>query len=60
MRDFIKHFVRESDGAWLCVEKATLELPQGRIQVTQGSRFSPGTEFMGIDLAKMLDDAYEG
>lgn len=35
---------------------ATLECPKGRIQVTEGSRFHPGAEFMGFDLVKWLDD----
>jgi hypothetical protein len=56
MKNFIKHFVREGDGSWTCREHATLEGPQGRIQVTPGARFTPGTEFMGIDLAKWLDE----
>lgn len=30
--------------------------PQGRIQITPGSRFMRGTSFMGMELAKLLDD----
>lgn len=30
--------------------------PNGRIQVTPGSRFYPGTIFMGFDLAAWLDE----
>lgn len=54
--DFIRHFCRNADGSWACVSHATLECPKGRIQVTEGSRFFPGTEFMGFDLVKWLDD----
>ena len=56
MRDFIKSFVRESDGAWRCLEPAETTLPGGRIQVSPGSRFVRGTCFMGVDLAQLLDE----
>jgi hypothetical protein len=41
------------------MEPATLDLPGGRIHVAPGSRFTLGTSFMGIDLAKLLDEAHE-
>lgn len=52
---FIKHFRREGIGTWVCLEAATLELPEERIQVTPGSRFTLGTRFMNIELAAMLE-----
>jgi hypothetical protein len=58
MEQFIKHFLRESGGVWVCVTPATLDLPQGRVQVTPGARFNVGTKFMNVDLARMLDEAY--
>ena len=58
MDQFIKHFRREGSGDWVCVQAATLELPQGRVQVTPGSRFKIGTRFMNVDLADMLDNEY--
>lgn len=54
--DFIRHFCRNSDGSWSCLSHATLKCPKGRIQVTEGSRFYPGTAYMGFDLVKWLDD----
>lgn len=56
MQDFIKHFVREHDGAWTCVSPAELETDKGRVRVTPGARFTPGTVFMDIDLVEMLED----
>ena len=53
---FASHFCRNPDGSWTCVSHATLESPNGRIQVTEGSTFYPGTTFMGFDLAKWLDE----
>ena len=58
MEQFIKRFRRETGGVWVCMEPATLELPQGRIQVTPGSRFTVGTMFMNVDVARMLDAHY--
>ena len=34
----------------------TFNGPNGRIQVTPGSRFFPGTIFMGFDLAACLEE----
>ena len=58
MKNFIKHFAREPDGMWTCVSPAELETVRGRVQVTPGTRFSPGTLFMGIDLVGMLEDEF--
>ena len=51
-----KSFVREQDGAWRCIEPAELDLPTGRIQVAVGARFTPGTRFMGVDIARLLEE----
>ena len=59
MHQFIKHFVREAPGVWTCIEAADLLLPQGRVQVTAGTRFTPGSKFMGVELARLLEEQYE-
>jgi hypothetical protein len=59
MEQFIKHFRREAPGIWVCEETANMQLPEGRIQVTPGSRFTLGTSFMNVDLARILEDAYQ-
>jgi hypothetical protein len=48
-------FTRNADGSWTCTEATTLAHPAGRIQVTEGSRFYPGTSFMGIDVVGWLE-----
>ena len=58
MQQFIKHFRRESGGVWVCEEPATLDLPQGRVQVTPGTRLTIGSKFMNVDLARMLDEEH--
>ena len=59
MHQFIKHFVREAPGIWTCIEPADLLLPQGRVQVAAGTRFTPGSKFMGVELARLLEEQYE-
>jgi hypothetical protein len=58
VRNFIKHFVRQDQGVWLCVEPADVMLPQGRVQVSPGTRFTPGSMFMGVEMVQLLDEEY--
>jgi hypothetical protein len=58
MEQFIKNFSRQGAGDWICVQDATLDMPQGRVQVTEGSRFIVGMKFMNVDIARMLDAEY--
>jgi len=55
---FAKHFCRHRDGSWTCISPATMASPAGRIQVAPGSRFYPGTIFMGFDIAHWLEGRY--
>lgn len=59
MNQFIKHFRRDPSGVWICQSPAEVLLPEGRIQVTAGSRFAKGTTFMNVDLAALLEEQYE-
>jgi hypothetical protein len=56
MNNALKAFRRSPDGTWVCVEHTTFEGPNGRIQVTPGTAFAPGTRFMDVDMAKWLDE----
>ena len=56
MQEFYRSFTRNADGSWTCIAPATLAHPVGRIQVAEGSCFYPGTQFMGIDLVRWLED----
>ena len=56
MDAFIQAFRRDADGSWTCVTPTTFDGPNGRMQVAPGTRFTRGTSFMGIDLAKWLDE----
>jgi hypothetical protein len=58
VQQFIKHFRREGAGVWVCVEPASVDLPEGRIQAAPGARFAIGTKFMNVDIARLLDAEY--
>jgi hypothetical protein len=59
MQNFIKHFVREGQGIWVCIEPGEIYLPEGRVQVTPGTRFTIGFKFMGVELARLLEVQYQ-
>jgi hypothetical protein len=51
-----RSFVRNPDGSWTCIAGTTVIHPRGRMQVAEGSRFYPGTEFMGVDIVALLEE----
>jgi hypothetical protein len=55
MDPFADHFCRNPDGSWTCTRPGTFDGPNGRIQVARGTRFYPGTIFMGFDVAAWLE-----
>jgi hypothetical protein len=60
MRSFLQAFRRNADGSWECIEHTSFAGPHGRMEVTRGSVFTPGTPFMGVDLAAWLDEQANG
>ena len=58
MKRFIKHFVREGPGIWACVTPAEWVGPP-RVQVAPGTRFRRGETFMGVDVARLLDEQHD-
>jgi hypothetical protein len=59
MRDFIKCFSRDDNGTWTCVSSCEFDGPTGLIQVSTGSKFVPGTIFMGFDLVQLMEEHQE-
>jgi hypothetical protein len=53
--EFLNRFQREQAGGWTCTKPIKIDGPNGPLFITQGQSFSPGTLFMGLDLAKELD-----
>ena len=55
MTDFLRAFQRGEDGSWTCITKAVYADREARIQVMPGTRFTPGTTLMGVDLVEWLE-----
>lgn len=55
-RDVRRAFWRNEDGSWICIDPVTIEHPNGRVQVAPGTTLLPGMLYMGIDLARWLDE----
>ena len=58
MERYTKHFRRETDGAWTCISHTEIRSSLGRVQVAAGSRFEPGTRFMGVDIVQLLEQEF--
>jgi len=59
MRRFRTNFIREQEGVWRCSSPTTLLLPNGhKIEVAPGTVLTRGTSFMGVELARLLDDVH--
>lgn len=54
--DLWRSWSRTEAGTWTCLAGTTLDHPNGRIQVTPGASFTPGTIYMGVDVAAWLDE----
>jgi hypothetical protein len=52
---FLRRFQRNPDGAWACKEPINVNGPDGLVVIPQGARFGPETLFMGLYLARELD-----
>ena len=56
MGNYFISFRREKDGIWICLEPVAIRHPRGSIEVTPGTCFRKGHDYMGIDLAAWLDE----
>jgi hypothetical protein len=53
--EFLDRFQRQPNGVRACMRSTKVDGPSGPIMIDQGASFGPGTLFMGLDLAKELD-----
>jgi hypothetical protein len=51
-----RHFRRDADGSWHCIQGLTVPHPSGRIEVAVGTRLERGRRFMGVDLAAWIEE----
>jgi len=49
-------FRKEASGDWRCVQACSIDIENKEIVFTEGMSFSQGVPFMGVDVAKWLDD----
>lgn len=56
MDDLLSAFERQSDGSWRCCASSALHTHSGLVRFTPGAEFRAGFVFMGIDVARMLND----
>ena len=52
-----KSFKRNPDGSWTSTAKTSIPAQNGQVPVRQGITIRSGVPYMGIDLAKWLDEA---
>ena len=57
--DFIRHFVRDAFGSWLCIEPAEMRLPEGLFRIAPGTRFTRGTGLGDAEFVRLLDAEYQ-
>jgi hypothetical protein len=53
--EFLNRFRRSPNGVWACTKPINVNSPNGLVVIDQGRRFGPGTLFMGLELARELD-----
>ena len=49
-------FTRNANGYWTCKSFVAFDTRGQQIEVSRGTTFVPGSEFLGFDLAKWLDE----
>jgi hypothetical protein len=54
-----EHFERIENGKWTCIKQIGFNTKRGRIDIGPGSIFTIGTNFMGVDLAFVLETEYQ-
>jgi hypothetical protein len=52
---FLNRFHRQPNGEWSCTKPIKINGPSGPVMIDEGTSFGPGALFMGLDLAKELD-----
>ena len=55
---FLNRFQRQPNGEWACTKPIKIHGPSGPVMIEEGTSFSPGALFLGLDLATELDQKY--
>jgi hypothetical protein len=54
--EFLNRFQRKANGEWICTKPIKVNGPEGPVMIEEGTKFPRGAHFMGLDLAKELDE----
>jgi len=49
-------FRKNPDGSWTTTKQVTIEGPSGKVVLAPGQTFREGAQFMGLDLASLLNE----
>lgn len=49
-------FEKDSEGNWHCIQACSINIEDKEVVFTQGMTFTKGHPFMGVDIAKWLDE----
>ena len=50
-------FRKNPDGSWTCIKPVSIRSSTGQIEIGTGMTFTKGVQFMGINLAELLDES---
>ena len=57
METLLSYFKRVEDGKWRCVKSNDFMGPTGRVQINAGTEFAIGSNYMGVDIGRELENA---
>ncbi len=49
-------FEKDTEGNWVCLKGCSIEMDKAEIVFTEGMKFTEGTSYMGVDVAKWLEE----
>jgi len=49
-------FEKDTEGNWICLKGCSIEMDKAEIVFTEGMKFIEGTSYMGVDVAKWLEE----
>ena len=49
-------FEKDASGNWVCLKGCSIEMDKAEIVFTEGMKFTEGTPYMGVDVAKWLEE----
>jgi hypothetical protein len=54
-REILSCFAKQTNGMWACIRPVTIQAGGASMSISPGMSFSPGLQFMGVDLGQYLN-----